>query len=67
MLSVIFSLPLPVAFAPLHPWNISPGKKTKQKNLDHHLLLIKSRTHTYRDKDKHIEENKYCIQFENGW
>ena len=30
MLSVIFSLPLPVAFAPLHPWNISPGKKTKQ-------------------------------------
>ena len=59
--------PAPCSFCPPPPMEYFTRKKQKQNNLDHHLLLIKSRTHTYRDKDKHIEENKYCIQFENGW
>ena len=50
MLSVIFSLPLPLAFAPLHPWNISPGKKkTKQPWPP---FTIDKVTHTYVSRQR---------------
>ena len=48
MLSVIFSLPLPVAFAPLHPWNISPGKKKQPWP----PFTIDKVTHTYVSRQR---------------